>query len=59
MNRYQKSFVFFDSQPQVRQAAISCLNAWHAEITLVPFIEQKFISSALATKSAILKMEVS
>ena len=46
-------------QSHLRQAAIGCLNAWLAEITLVPFVEQEFISNALATENPNLRTEVS
>lgn len=45
-------------QPQVRAAAVTCLNAWHTEIGLASMVEQEFISSALATENPNLRAEV-
>lgn len=45
-------------QPQVRVAAVSCLNAWHTELGLVPMVEQEFLTTALATESPNLRAEV-
>ena len=45
-------------QPQVRAAAVACLNAWHTEIGLASMVEQEFISSALATENPNLRAEV-
>ncbi|XP_028404850.1 cytoskeleton-associated protein 5-like isoform X2 [Dendronephthya gigantea] len=47
-----------DSKPQVRAAAISCLNSWFDEIGLVPLVESEVISGALATDNPNMRAEM-
>ena len=43
----------------MRVAATASLNAWFDELTLVPLVEQEFLSTALATENPNLRVEVS
>lgn len=39
-------------------AAVSCLNAWHTELGMVPMVDQEILSNALATENPNLRAEV-
>ena len=58
MSEQLSSLLLLLPQPHVRAAAVACLNAWHAELTLTPFVEQELISTALATENPNLRAEV-
>ncbi len=54
----RNSTVIFLFQPQVRAAALSCLNSLFEEMGLVPLIESEVISGALATDNPNMRAEV-